>query len=1162
MERLSGRFDAIVLVDDGSGAEYAPVFERARAVSGVHFLRHAANLGKGAALKTAIDYVLRNFPGLGIVTADADGQHDPEDIESVARGLLDRPDTLVLGARTFDKKGVPFRSRFGNVLTRGIMHALAGQEITDTQTGLRGIPAALLPRLLDIQATGYDFELEMLLAAHRLEVPVSEQPIRTIYEPGNRSSHFNPLIDSMKIYFVLLRFGSVSLMTALFDNLVFFLAYRRTGEILSSQILGRAFAVAFNYTMVRSSVFYSKERHRAVLPKYLLLVLASGTVSYGGIRLLGDRFGVNAVAAKLAVETLLFFANFAVQRLLIFKPREAGHPPEAAAPFPDRLPHTVFLLALAALAGVEIYGFGTARLFQQELWYPVGLLRFTRYIGMYLAVAAPLLLLVPWTFTGLLAALMLVFTSLSVGPSAVLGAAFFLLSACALGSRLLRAKPDSLEDHLLATLAGAGVYIFLMTLLARLAVNYPWFWGLLLAVPLALDFSNTWRRLTYWLSLIRDAELRVPWARAAFALFGFFLLAHWLMALKPEAGSDALAMHLAVPMNIAANHMMTYQPAQFLWSVMPMGADWCYSVAYLFGGEYAARLLNFAMFLIVVGLLYGAARRWLTPAGAWLLAAAFAATPLVQDVTGTLFVENFVAAMILGVMAGIWRFGETRERRYLYLAAALAGTAVATKVGSFAFLAFALPFAIAEIVRHWKELGRRPWAVCAGALLILVAAGAPTYVIAWQKTGNPIFPFWNQTFHSPLLSPHVDFGDERFHHPLGARTLFDLTFHTARFYEGQNGSFGFQYLIVVPLALAGLLLGRKRALAASAWIMAFGAGLLILYTQPNARYLYAALPLALVAFAAAFGWLQSAHRRTYQAVAGCLVACTALNAYFISSASYYHKDFYLRSPFSNKAREQYLRRCSPIREVIAYYDRHHPHSTVLLASDNAIAGIEGEVYENAWHQYDTLEQLGRAFSPHDALQLIKRWHVAYVISKKPKAGNPVRPASLEKVIAICGVPEFEFGDQYLARFRPDCDITAPPVTFGRPTIALPPGFYDDSDPAIAYLGEWSHDESFSQADRQSVSYTDIRGAEASIAFDGKALTYVFTKAPNRGIAEVTIDGVPKGTIDLYSPEIEWQTRVRFCCFGAGRHLAVVRVTGQAAPKARGTFVDLDSFIVE
>jgi glycosyltransferase involved in cell wall biosynthesis len=314
----------IVVVDDGSGPKFGPLFSQAAAFPHVKLLRHAVNLGKGAALKTAMNYVLCEMPDVqAVVTADADGQHHPEDIARVIEAAIAQPDALVLGAREFDKD-VPLRSRFGNVLTRGIMHGLLGRRLTDTQTGLRGIPTTFLPKLLRVESTGYEFELEMLIAAHHLSIPIVEVPIRTIYEPGNKSSHFNPVIDSMKIYFVLLRFGSVSLITALVDNLVFIVAFRSLGNILESQIIGRVVAVTFNYTTVRRSVFYSHQRHSTVLPKYLALVVVSGSASYAGIRLLHENLGVNPVPAKLLVETALFFVNFAVQRMFIFRPQENG----------------------------------------------------------------------------------------------------------------------------------------------------------------------------------------------------------------------------------------------------------------------------------------------------------------------------------------------------------------------------------------------------------------------------------------------------------------------------------------------------------------------------------------------------------------------------------------------------------------------------------------------------------------------------------------------------------------------------------------------------------------------------------------------------------------------------------------------------------------------
>jgi len=1150
-------FPYIILIDDGSGPEFQETFSRAAQFPGVQILRHAVNLGKGAALKTGINQALCSIPGLaGVVTADADGQHHPDDIERIAESLLANSQSLVLGCRTFHAD-VPLRSRFGNIATSTIMHALMGRKMTDTQTGLRGIPASFALRLLKLEATGYEFELEMLIAAHQLSIGILEEPIRTIYEPGNKSSHFNPVVDSMKIYFVLLRFGSVSLLTALLDNLVFYLAYRQTGHVLASQVLGRVLAVCFNYTMVRSSVFYSHQRHKTVLPKYLLLVLASGSVSYGGIRLLGATLGMPAVPAKVLVETILFFVNFAVQRLFIFQPdgpTPAG--PRSPRAFPARLLTAIVLFVFLAALALEAYGLRTAPLFTQHIWEPIGFKRFTRYIGMFLAIAVPVLLMVPWTFAALIAALAVAGTAASIGFQPLLAVAFYLVSSCALGSLLLgRKHGDSPDSQLFSTLLGIGVWIFLMTLVARIPVNYPVAWAAVLAVPILLDLRGTWRRITRWGHVLRTAELPRGGTRAAFALVAFVLLAHWLVALLPETSADGLSMHLAIPANMAANHAMTFEPSRFLWAVMPMGADFSYSIVYLLGGEYAAHLLDFVLLLSLEAVLYYAVRRWVTRATAFLLLALFATTPLVYLVTGSLFVENLLATMVLGMMAALWRFGETGAKRYLFLSVVLGGTAMATKFGALAFVALALPFLAFEVARRWKSLGPRPVAVCALAAVLLVSTAVPAYAIAYWKTGNPLFPFLFDKFASPLLSPKADIVDARYLRPLTWNTPFDLTFYSDKTYEGQKGSFGFQYLVFAPLAVVALVFLRRRP-AVSAAVVALGAGMLIMRSQPNARYLYPALPLLSVPFAALAGWAGN-QRWLYRGLLVFALAGAGLNLYFLPSASYYHRDFCLRLPFSRAERDRFRAAAAPIREVIAYYNRAHPNSTVLLTSDGTIAGLTGEIYENHWHQFNTLDRIRHTLTVPAMLQLMQSWRVGYFISPKPRAGDEVRPTALRELLEGCTAPEFEAGDYYLARLEPTCR----PVEERAPMV-LGPGSYDDFDPALIFRGDWTKSTSFDGADGHTISWSDVVGSEVQIAFNGRALTYAYTKAPNRGMASVTVDGESRGTVDLYSSAIEWQTHTRFCCFAPGRHVAVIRVTGQSDPRSTGRFIDLDSITVE
>lgn len=305
-----GVFEALIVVDDGSGTEYLPIFDQLPA----RVLRHEKNLGKGAALRTGIAYAMTHHPGCGVVTADADGQHHPEDIERVAQSLERQPGALVLGARTFEGD-VPGRSRIGNHLARGVFRLLMGQTLRDTQTGLRGIPAALLAELAAMTSAGYEFEVDMLTAAKHRSIPMVEEPIRTIYEPGNPTSHFHPLKDSMKIGFVLARFTMLSLGTAALDNVIFSFAIREGAAAGVAQILARAVAVCVNYPLARRAVFLSKE---STLGRYLTLVAASALASFQAMEWLRHAFGLGVLEAKIAAESALFIVNFLVQRDWVF----------------------------------------------------------------------------------------------------------------------------------------------------------------------------------------------------------------------------------------------------------------------------------------------------------------------------------------------------------------------------------------------------------------------------------------------------------------------------------------------------------------------------------------------------------------------------------------------------------------------------------------------------------------------------------------------------------------------------------------------------------------------------------------------------------------------------------------------------------------------------
>ena len=206
--RAAGR---IVVVNDGSAER--SLFRALENTEGVTVLHHEANRGKGEALKTGFRHLLACQAFASIVTVDADGQHLVEDVARVRDAARLTPDALILGARGFDGDVpvVPLKSAVGNRTTRMALKLTTGLDLRDTQTGLRAVPRALAERCLAVDSARYEFELEMLLLAKRLGVPVRETRIATVYMDRNRATHFRPVRDSISVYWVLARFVAVSL---------------------------------------------------------------------------------------------------------------------------------------------------------------------------------------------------------------------------------------------------------------------------------------------------------------------------------------------------------------------------------------------------------------------------------------------------------------------------------------------------------------------------------------------------------------------------------------------------------------------------------------------------------------------------------------------------------------------------------------------------------------------------------------------------------------------------------------------------------------------------------------------------------------------------------------------------------------------------------------
>lgn len=319
-------FIHILIVNDGSSRDYDIFYKVAEEKYGCRIFNHAVNLGKGRALKDAFNYVLSNLSGIsGVVTVDSDGQHSATDTLRCAKALLQNMDSLIMGCRTFYDKSIPFRSRAGNIITCKVLKLLSGIQVSDTQTGLRAMSIERLKKFVSVSGERFEYEMNMLLSVREEGIPIVEVPIETIYLENNKSSHFNPLMDSLKIYSLFLKFLTVSFVSFFIDILLFTLFNSVTRVLLPlyhitvSTALARIISSLFNFSVNREKVFGSIENKGMVMLRYYSLCVVQMVVSALAVTYLYSVLKTHVNLIKILVDSVLFIISYQIQMKWVFK---------------------------------------------------------------------------------------------------------------------------------------------------------------------------------------------------------------------------------------------------------------------------------------------------------------------------------------------------------------------------------------------------------------------------------------------------------------------------------------------------------------------------------------------------------------------------------------------------------------------------------------------------------------------------------------------------------------------------------------------------------------------------------------------------------------------------------------------------------------------------
>lgn len=183
----------IIVINDGSTNSTLQILEK----YSITVINLSENKGKGYALKLGFRKAKESGYNYAI-TIDSDGQHYPDDIPVFVENLLqENEDVLLIGNRNMSQDGIPKKSSFGNRFSNFWFWFETGIKLEDTQSGYRLYPLHKIPK--KYFTPKFEFEIEIIVRTAWRHVPVKNVPIKVLYDPAERVSHFRPFKDFTRI---------------------------------------------------------------------------------------------------------------------------------------------------------------------------------------------------------------------------------------------------------------------------------------------------------------------------------------------------------------------------------------------------------------------------------------------------------------------------------------------------------------------------------------------------------------------------------------------------------------------------------------------------------------------------------------------------------------------------------------------------------------------------------------------------------------------------------------------------------------------------------------------------------------------------------------------------------------------------------------------------
>lgn len=576
--------------------------------------------------------------------------------------------------------------------------------------------------------------------------------------------------------------------------------------------------------------------------------------------------------------------------------------------------------------------------------------------------------------TGAIVALAITILTSTIWPLIVtiwIGFASYVVGGAILA--LLKVNREILPN-LTVALVGAGAYGTAVGLAAHFPINYPGLYALALAAPVVLGWRSVYATARSFGQYYVESSVS-KWHDLAIALVA---LVHFSVALMPEVGHDALAMHLFIPGHLATRHEWGFDVNTYVWAVMPMMGDWLFSIGYMLAGETAARLINVG-FIFILSWLIRELVIWAggSAVGARWAVLLFLTTPLTFTESSSLFIESVWATFIIAGSLSVFKLSQGNKdlATHLSVASFLLGGALAAKAVTLTILPV-LPVLLIFSFRVW---GRRNLVgALALGLVLFVSVGSIPYITAWYLTDNPVFPFFNHIFRSSMWPALAFEAPTAFGKGLTWDVIYQSTFHTETFLEAKPGTPGFTWLLLFFPALLVLMFYRQHkgliliTVAVLSIALTFQSLTYLRYIFPSFVWVATAIGVAISTVEVRSGFLKKV-----LTFAGWLVVF--LNLVFFNSGTHYG-DLFINPLLSSSDRESYLNSRLPIRNSIKLVNMLNiGQDPVAVFSSPLTAGLASDGLYPNWYNQKFQAKVNSTATAEDMAQLLLSQGVFFVV---------------------------------------------------------------------------------------------------------------------------------------------------------------------------------------